>query len=575
MKTHARMTISALRKAFSEGADLHAFYETLHDRIAGSDSAVWTYRFSKAALIARVESLPAYDVGRTPLLGIPFAVKDNIDIADVPTTAACPDFAYVPDASAAVVQQLEAAGAVCVGKTNMDQFATGLVGTRSPLGVPKNPLGEDLIPGGSSSGSACAVSQGLAAFTLGTDTAGSGRVPAAFQNLIGLKPSRGLVSTRGVLPACRTLDCVSVFAHTLNDAESVLACIAQFDAEDPFSRVFDFKYILDASPIVGVPEPEQLQFFGNADYAAAWEQTLERLRTMGVRIECVDCSPFLSAARLLYEGPWVAERLAAIKPFLNRQPASLMPVTRSIIESGSDHSAVDAFQAMYRLAGFKRESEFIWERIQILLLPTTGTTYTLSEVAADPVQTNTNLGTYTNFMNLLDLCAVATPGAWTRAGRPFGVTWAMPTGGDSALLGWLDRLDFSADARIRFCVCGAHMQGLPLNRQLLDGQSTFICEACTAPSYRMFLLEEPKPIRPGVILDEENGSAIDVEVWEMPAAQFGSFVAGIPAPLSIGKVKLEDGTEIPGFLCQQTAVAGCKELTSLGGWRNYLDTQRA
>ena len=406
------------------------------------DPALWISRADEAAVRRRASALDAAAkadpgaVARLPLFGIPFAVKDNIDVAGLPTTAACPAFAYTPAQSAPVVERLVAAGAVPIGKTNLDQFATGLAGTRSPYGVPRNPFDARYIPGGSSSGSAVAVAAGLVSFALGTDTAGSGRVPAAFNNLVGLKPSRGLVSTRGVVPACRSLDCVSIFAPTVADAFAVLEVAAGFDPDDPLSRKAPpaMAKLAGSSFRFGVPAARDLEFFGDHEAEQLFAAALAALERIGGTMVEIGFAPFRAAGRLLYDGPWVAERLEATERLLNEQPTALLPVTRAIIERGRSYSALDAFRALYELAVLRREAERAFAGIDCLALPTAGTIYEIDAIAADPVRLNSNLGLYTNFANLLDLSAIALPAGFRPNGLPFGISLLAPAFGEGVLL---------------------------------------------------------------------------------------------------------------------------------------------
>lgn len=526
-----------------------------------ADPALWISRFSDRELLARAQDLSARDPESLPLYGVPFAVKDNIDVEGLPTTAACPAFSYQPDADAPVVRALREAGAICLGKTNLDQFATGLVGVRSPHGVPANPFGASFIPGGSSSGSAVAVARGLAAFALGTDTAGSGRVPAAFNNLYGWKPTRGLLSTRGVVPACRSLDCVSVFANSPDDLQTVSRIVCGFDPGDPFARNIPLRPRRQPQRI-GIPLEPQLEFFGDADSARLWRDAVRSLEARGLRILEVDISAFLEAARLLYEGPWVAERFLATKDFLG----AMHPVTRSIIEKGREGTAADAFAAQYRLADLKRRSEPTWESIDVLCLPTAPTIFTLAEVEADPITTNSRLGTYTNFLNLLDLCGLAVPAGFRPDGLPFGITFVARAHEDKSLFA-LAGTPPDAEGTIDIAVCGAHMSGLPLNHQLTSRGGEFLRAACTAPAYRLFALDEK---RPGLVRVANGGASLALEVWRLPETEAGSFLAGIPSPLGLGRVILDDGSETCGFLCEACAAAGKPDITTHGGWRAWL-----
>jgi len=560
---------------------------------------IWISQVGDEALRARARLLDGLDPDSLPLYGIPFAIKDNIDFADLPTTAACPAFAYQPRDSAPVVQALIDAGAIALGKTNLDQFATGLVGTRSPHGACRNAFDPQYVSGGSSSGSAVAVALGFASFALGTDTAGSGRVPAAFNNLIGYKPTLGLLSMRGVVPACRTLDTVSVFALTAEDAARVGKVAAGFDAEDPWSRLLPLAANRgwgSGKFTFGVPREAQLEFFGNDAYARLFLQAIDGLRLLGGEPREVDIAPLLETARLLYEGPWVAERHLATEALLMSNPDAMLPVTRGIIQGGAAPRALDAFRAWYRLQALKRDAAPLWKTCDLLLLPTAGTHYRIAEVDADPIVLNSNLGRYTNFVNLMDLAAVAVPAGFTPAGLPFGISLIAPAGTDADLLSLAGRAQRAAVSTlgatglslppappvpatapaglVDIMVCGAHMSDLPLNPQLLERGARWVASTRTAPIYRFFALPGGPPFRPGLVQVPEGGVAIDVEVWRMPLEHFGSFVAGIPAPLGIGKVRLEGGTLVSGFLCEAMAVAGATDISSLGGWRQYLRGQK-
>ena len=557
---------------------------------------VWITVLDDAEIEPHLVRLEGMDPGTLPLYGVPFAIKDNIDLAGVPTTAGCPDYAYVPERSAFVVQRLIDAGAVPLGKTNLDQFATGLVGARSPYGPCGNAFNPEYISGGSSSGSAVAVAMGQVSFSLGTDTAGSGRVPAAFNNLIGVKPTRGLLSAAGVMPACRTLDTVSIFTLDAADAARVLDVVAVFDPDDSYARPERGPSLgLAAIPVngfrFGVPSADQLAFFGDRGYEALFRSAVARLQAIGGEPLEIDFAPFLEAARLLYEGPWVAERYAAIREFIDSRPDALFEVTRQIIGGGRDPLAVDAFEAQYRLEELRRRTERVWDRVDLILTPTAGTIPTIAAVQTAPVRVNSDLGYYTNFMNLLDFSAVAVPAGFRDDGLPFGVTLFAPAFRDRELLPLADRLQRAAGTplgatgqalpktpplapdlhhAIPVAVCGAHMSGLPLNAQLTDRRARLLRATRTAPEYRFFALPGGPPERPGLVRVDRDGMAIEVEVWAVPAEHFGSFVAGIPAPLGIGRVRLEDGTDVPGFLCEGLATAGAADITRLGSWRRYL-----
>jgi allophanate hydrolase len=576
---------------------IESLLATRHDFDAHN---IWISDVSDEALRARARHLDGIEPASLPLYGIPFAIKDNIDLAGLPTTAACPAFAYQPASSAPVVQALIDAGAIALGKTNLDQFATGLVGTRSPHGACRNAFDPQYVSGGSSSGSAVAVALGLASFALGTDTAGSGRVPAAFNNLIGYKPTLGLLSMRGVVPACRTLDTVSVFALTAEDAERVRKVAARFDAGDPWSRPqprATKRGWGSGKFVFGVPRDAQLEFFGNGAYARLFAEAVERLRTLGGEPREIEIGALLETARLLYEGPWVAERYLATESLLSKNPEAMLAVTRGIIQGGSTPRALDAFRATYRLQALKRAAAPLWEACDLLMLPTAGTHYRIAEVEADPVALNSNLGRYTNFVNLMDLAAVAAPAGFTPAGLPFGISLIAPAGSDADLLSLAGRAQRAAvstlgasrlplppaplapaaapEGLVDVMVCGAHMSGLPLNPQLLERGAYCMTATRTTPDYRFYALPGGPPFRPGLVQVRDGGVAIDVEVWRMPLEHFGSFVAGIPAPLGIGKVRLEDGNLVSGFLCEGVAVVGAEDISSLGGWRQYLASSRS
>jgi allophanate hydrolase len=512
-----------------------------------------------------------------PLAALTFAVKDNIDVLGLPTTAGCPAYAYSPKADATVVEMLIAAGAIPIGKTNLDQFATGLVGTRSPYGACSSMFDARYISGGSSAGSAVAVASGLVDFSLGTDTAGSGRVPAGFNNIVGMKPTRGLLSTKGVVPACRSLDCVSIFSKDCATAWRVWEAARGFDAGDPYSRTGQCAAPwLGGAFRFGVPAEALLEFFGDEQAAILYRKAMDDLEALGgVKVE-IDYSIFRDVAALLYSGPWVAERLAAIRGFMDAHSDEMNPVVRGIIEGARKFSAVDAFEAEYKLRELKRASEGEWRKMDVLFLPTTGTIYTHEQVASEPVTLNTNLGYYTNFVNLLDLAAVAVPAGFRPNGLPFGVSFIGPAFSDSALLSLADlyhrgKAVEPAPGCVSVAVVGAHLSGQPLNWQLTSRGARLIETCKTAPGYRLYALAGTVPPKPGLVRDESfEGPGIEVEVWAMPEEQFGGFVAAVPEPLGIGSATLENGNVVKCFICEGYAIATAEEITSYGGWRNYL-----
>lgn len=588
------LDISSLRAAYRRGTlTPEQLAERLIERTAADPNQVWITRLPADRIRSYARALVGKDPAALPLYGIPFAIKDNIDLSDVPTTAGCREFAYVPQRSAFVVQRLIDAGAIPVGKTNLDQFATGLNGTRSPWGACRNAFNADYVSGGSSSGSAVAVAKGYVSFALGTDTAGSGRVPAAFNNLIGHKPSLGWVSASGVVPACRSLDTVSIFTLTAQDAEAVLSVAGAYDADDPFARPvtghhYDFGRA--ATFRVGVAKPSQLEFFGDAEAKRLYFEALERIQALGGMCVEIDLAPFLDTAKLLYDGPWVAERYAAIRDFFDAQPQALLPVIQTIIGGAKRWSAADAYAYGYRLKAAKRRCDAVWGSVDVILTPTAGTIYTIADMLADPIRLNSNLGYYTNFMNLLDYAATAVPAGFRADGLPLGVTVFAPCGQDGPLLRLAGRMQQALggtlgatqhpvpdaigaaglpDGMVRVAVCGAHLSGLPLNGQLTSRQGRLVARVKSAPEYRFYALPGGPPHRPGMVRVNDGGGAIEMEVWELPMAEFGSFVAGVPAPLAIGTVRLEDGTTVHGFLCEAAAAAGATDITELGSWRRY------
>ena len=558
-----------------------------------NDPAVFISLRNEKEAVAEAESLKAKDARDLPLFGVPIAVKDNIDVKGMPTTAACPGFSYSPSHDATAVARLREAGAIIIGKTNLDQFATGLVGVRSPYGIPNNPLRSDLIPGGSSSGSAVAVAAGLVPLSLGTDTAGSGRVPAMLNNIVGLKPSLGMVSTAGVTPACRTLDCVSVFSLTVDDAVTALAAMAGVDGADPFSRDRPFGQLtpLPAKLRLGVPRNGQLIYFGDKASEAAYGEAMKRWSALGAELVEFDMEPFYETARLLYEGPWVAERYLVIRNLLASSADSIHPVTREIIAPGSRLTATETFSALYRLQGLRKIAARAFANIDAIVLPTAPTVYTTKQVLANPIELNSRLGTYTNFVNLLDLCGLALPASMRPDDIPFGITLLAPAGRD-ALLASIGRvfhadtgltvgargvpqpplapLSASSGGDLMIAVVGAHMSGMALNGELRTLGGRLIEQAVTAPDYKLYALPTTPP-KPGMLrVDAGQGSAIALEVWSLAASAFGRFVAAIPPPLSIGTIRLADGRNVKGFLVEAAGVEDARDITGFGGWRAYM-----
>jgi allophanate hydrolase len=597
--------ITALQSAYRSGTlTPTALVEQIYGDIeAQGERPVWITLVPKERNLLRAAELEATaSASALPLFGIPFAVKDNFDVDGLTTTAACPAFAHQAVETATVVQRLLDAGAILIGKTNMDQFATGLVGTRSPYGICSSVFDPDYISGGSSSGSAVAVARGLVSFSLGTDTAGSGRVPAAFNQLVGLKPTRGWISTHGLLPACRTLDCVSIFAETCADAGRVFQVARGFDAADAYSRVptpgqgaAPWSTPGGASAFrFGVPTAGSLQFFGDEAAKEKFDAAVEALAALGGDPVRFDYEPFRKTASLLYSGPWVAERLAALKGFLAKHPDALEPTVGGIISGASRYSAVEAFDAYYALESLRRETASVWERVDFLLLPTAPTQYTIAQVQQAPVELNSNLGLYTNFVNLLDLAAIAVPAGFKPNGLPFGVSLIGKAFTDDGLLQVADRLHRSLAITlggserelaatpaidpssaphgcILMAVVGAHLTGQPLNWQMTQRKARLVRTTRTHGDYRLYAVPNTTPPKPGLVYAPGfGGRGIEVEVWAVPEDTVGSFLNAIPPPLSLGTLRLADGSTVKGFLCEPAGIAGAQEITHLGGWRKYI-----
>jgi allophanate hydrolase len=615
------LTLPEWQHAYREGASPGQLLEALRRRLlTDSPPEAWIARTGSAELDAAVTALEARAAQLAdratalrdmPLFGVPFAVKDNIDVAGLPTTAACPAFERTVVAHAHAVARLVEAGAVCMGKTNLDQFATGLVGARSPYGRPSSTFSADHISGGSSSGSAVVVSRGDVAFALGTDTAGSGRVPAGFNNIVGLKPTPGRVSTAGVVPACRSIDCVSVLALTVADAAQVLAIMEGPDPADAYSAFRLGAAWPKAALRVGVPT---LPIFGadgapdRLGYAACHEKAVARLRALGHSVVPLDFTPLLAVARLLYGGPWVAERHAVLQALLERDPNAIDATVRRVVEAATSFSATDTFRAQYLLREAQRDSAALWDQVDLLMVPTAPTHPTHAEIDADPLGANARLGTYTNFVNLLGWCALALPAGFTDGGLPFGVTFIAAGAADAALARFGQTWEASAglpmgatgrhpDAAgptgdrpvagastglqpawpasvptLPIAVVGAHLSGLPLNGQLTERGARLREATHTAPHYRLFALPGTTPPKPGLLRASacEAGAAIAVEVWDMPLAEVGSFLALIPTPLGLGSLELMDGRWVHGFVCEAHALTAARDVTAFGGWREFL-----
>ena len=591
----AVLTLSSLSAVYASGASpLDVIEEIILRRTALADRAVFISATSVADLRTWARALMGRGAEGLPLFGVPFAVKDNIDVAGLSTTAACPAYAYAPKVDAVVVARLRAAGAIVIGKTNLDQFATGLNGTRSPYGAPRSVFNADYVSGGSSSGSAVAVASGLAVFALGTDTAGSGRVPAAFNNLVGIKPTPGLVPNTGVVPACRSVDVVTVFAGSVADGVAVRRIMDGEDGADPFSRVA-MPVGLPPRPRIGVLAGAEREFFGNAEVEALYDAAIARAEGLGASVVPFDYAPFREIAALLYDGPWVAERLAAVEGFLSSNADDFDPTVRAIIQGAKGKTAVEAFRGRYRLEELRKVVAPLWESVDMLLLPTSPTTYTVADMLADPVTKNSHFGRYTNFANLLGYAAIAVPAGFGPSGLPVGVTLVGPGFSDDALAPFAAAMHTAAacgmgkdrsapipaapaatvpQGYLPICVVGAHLTGMPLNAELTGPGGFLLGEAKTVPGYRLYALAGTVPPKPGMAFDPDfTGPGLTVEVWALPAAAFGNFVARIPAPLGIGKVALSDGQHVPGFLCESHVLHSATEITQFGGWRAFRAAQ--
>ena len=585
----------SLAHAYDDGLTPERLVDLVFDRIAAcGDPGIFITLAERDMVLAQARALGPRD-GTTPLWGVPCAVKDNIDVAGLPTTAACPAFTYEPARDATCVAKLRAAGALIVGKTNLDQFATGLVGVRTPYPAPQNAFNPAMVPGGSSSGSAVAVARGLVSFALGSDTAGSGRVPAALNNIVGLKPSLGSISATGTVPACRTLDTVSVFATTTDDAWAVYRTMSGFDASDAYSRSLPVGEIVPVrTPLrLGVPDARSRLFGGDALAERAFDVALADFAALGANLVTVDLAPFFATSKLLYEGAFVAERYAATRAVIEGHPQDMLDVTRTIIDGARRFSAADCFDAHYTRAALKRQTESLWSEIDALVVPTFPRPRTVADLREDPFGPNAELGTYTNFVNLLDLCGLAVPARFRDDGFPAGMTLLAPSGADAALAG-IGRafhrhvgvtlgatgapqpvtretaVRTTADTRIEIAVVGAHMSGMALNHELLARGGRFVRAATTRDTYQLFALPGGPPHRPGLLRVGQSGHAIACEVWSLPPDGFGTFVASIPAPLTIGTVHLNDGSTPKGFLAESEAIADAVDISRFGGWRSYM-----
>ena len=596
MLAQQQFTISSLHQAYENGASVEDVVREVFRRIDGvNDAGIFLHLEDQGKVLSEAKNLGKFEPGSHPLWGIPCVIKDNIDVRGMPTTAACPSFTNHPEEDAFSVSLLRDAGALIIGKTNLDQFATGLVGLRTPFPAPRNAIRSDLVPGGSSSGSAIAVATGIVSFALGTDTAGSGRVPAALNGIVGLKPSLGLISSTGVVPACRTLDTVSILATNVADAWSVLSCTALYDESDSFARHGELGKLTQQPPNlrIAVPDKNSIRFFDDQDQMESFARSIDSLQQLGAEIYEHDFEKFYRVADMLYEGVWVAERYHVVRELMTEDPDSLNPVVQSIIEKAELYSALDAFRDFYRLQDLKRETQVTIKGVDMLCVPSVPCFYNLDDIEKDPIGPNSRLGTYTNFVNLLDLCAIAVPVSPRRDGLPGSITLIAPAGHDSEVssvalqlqmlckppIGATDwslpdvspMKDRASQNELEIAVVGAHMSGLPLNYQLVENGARFLRNDQTDNDYQLYCLSGYEPPRPGLI-KTSNGSSIDLEIWAMPKSNFGSFLCNVNHPLGIGTIFLASGDTVQGFICESIGTTDAVEITSYGGWREYINS---
>ncbi|WP_376873476.1 allophanate hydrolase [Albirhodobacter sp. R86504] len=588
------MTIPDLHAAYARGVSPVDVVAQAYERLRSvNDPCIFLALQTQELAQEEARALGAFDPSK-PLWGVPFAVKDNIDVAGFETTAGCPAYAYTPSKDAFVIAQLRAAGAIFIGKTNLDQFATGLVGVRTPYGAPRNSIDPDIVPGGSSGGSGVAVGHGIVAFSLGTDTAGSGRVPAALNNIVGLKPTLGALSASGVVPACRSVETISIFALTVSDAYAAFRVACAYDAGDAFARAVIAPELRapKPNPVIGIPSPDTIRFSGDTLQEASFDAAVQLLRAQGAEIREIDFTPLYDVASMLYEGAWVAERYTVIEDLLANDPEAILPVTRQVICKAEGLSAADAFRGIYRLKELARVAEPVLAEVDLLCVPTIPTFHTVKELEADPIGPNSDFGTYTNFVNLLNMCGIAVPVPRRADGRPGSVTLLAKAGQDAEIASLALTLEAAGhrtlgatpwqfkppaplpnahQAGLTLAVCGAHMTGLPLNHQLTDRNAVYLGTAQTNDSYRFYALAGGPPARPGLVRGEAgSGASIAVELWSLPFEHVGSFLSGIPSPLGLGTIDLADGGQVQGFLCEAFATSDATDITALGDWRSYL-----
>lgn len=589
------LTIPSLRKVYQSGATPADIIEQVFNKIDEvNDPGIFISLFDKEAVLEDAKQLGEFDPSK-PLWGVPFAIKDNIDAEGYETTAACPAYAYSPEKDAFLVKELKKAGALLIGKTNLDQFATGLVGVRTPYGAPLNSIDPEIVPGGSSGGSGVAVGHGIVSFSLGTDTAGSGRVPAALNNIVGLKPTLGAFSASGVVPACRSIETVSIFALTVEDAYTAFEVANSYDPDDAYARDIASRPLAQPKSdlVVGIPSQSTIKFMGDKAQEASFYDSVDVLKSQGYTIIEIDFEPFYEIANMLYYGSWVAERYTVIEDLLEKDPNAILPVTKKIITLAESRSAADAFKGFYKLKELSRIVEPELDAVDILCVPSIPTFYSVDDLENDPITPNNNFGTYTNFVNLMDMCGIAVPTPSRPDGRPGSVTLLAPKGEDALVASVGIGLESIGDRKlgatdwsypqiqslperqadtIILAVCGAHMEGLPLNKDLLSRSARFVEKVASAPDYKFYALAGGPPYRPGMVRCEaEQGVEIEMELWELPISQFGSFVQTIPSPLGIGTIKLSDGHDVKGFICEAEGVKDAEDISGLKSWRRYLE----
>lgn len=596
--TQIPLTIPSLHEVYQNGTKPADIIEQVYSKIDEvDDPGIFITLFDKEVLLEQAEQLGEFDPSK-PLWGVPFAIKDNIDASGYETTAACPAYAFEAKEDAFIVKELKKAGALLIGKTNLDQFATGLVGVRTPYGAPLNSIDPEIVPGGSSGGSGVAVGHGIVTFSLGTDTAGSGRVPAALNNIVGLKPTLGAFSASGVVPACRSIETVSIFALTVEDAYTAFEVANSYDPEDAYAReIASYPLTQPKSDLViGIPSHSSIKFMGDKVQEASFADSVELLKSQGYVIKEIDFEPLYEIANMLYYGSWVAERYTVIEDLLEKQPDAILPVTKKIISLAESRSAADAFKGFYKLKELTRAVEPELASVDIMCVPSIPTFYSVKDLEDDPITPNNNFGTYTNFVNLMDMCGIAVPTPARSDGRPGSVTLLAPKGEDALVasvglsleaegarnLGATDwafssslKLAETEKDTITIAVCGAHMDGLPLNKDLLSRGARFAEKVSSASDYKFYALAGGPPHRPGMVRCETGkGHKIEMELWDMPVSEFGSFMQTIPSPLGIGRLKLDDGRSVQGFICEAEGVKDATEISDLGSWRAFLAQQQ-